>query len=319
MYRSLVQPTRGIRLERPYSTRLTPSQLKALDEWIKSPSKLILSDTISREHLSDLYITLPTRDGTRKPYEEPEDSQPVQYGHHLAFFRPRTPESMLKMDGTDPVLCPPSSPFARRMWAGGKFEWNNANPLLVGSRATASFSVASVAKKGFENGKPMVFVNQKIDIVQEGTLEPSVTEIRSHVYLPENSRPSDKPREVNDIPSKPDFSFTYRPTPTTLFRFSALTFNGHHIHLDKDCTRIHDGYPERLVHGPLTALMLLETAAFHNPGLMLKSLEYRATNPMFVNREMTINGTWLDDSTARLWCMDEKGVVGMVGSVEKAN
>src|SRR6266550_7440373 len=48
---------------------------------------------------------------------------------------------------------------------------------------------------------------------------------------------------VNDIPSKPDFSFTYRPTPTTLFRFSALTFNGHHIHLDKDCTRIRDGYP----------------------------------------------------------------------------
>jgi len=140
---------------------------------------------------------------------------------------------------------------------------------------------------------------------------------------------------VNDIPSKPDFSFTYRPTPTTLFRFSALTFNGHHIHLDKDCTRIRDGYPglcsdtahvytssplpERLVHGPLTALMLLETVAFHNPGLMLKSLEYRAINPMFVNREMTINGTWLNDSTARLWCMDEKGVVGMIGSIEKAN
>jgi len=81
------------------------------------------------------------------------------------------------------------------MWAGGRFEWNNANPLLIGSRATASFSVASVARKGFENGKPMVFVNQKIDIVQEGSLEPSVTEIRSHVYLPENPKPSDKPRE----------------------------------------------------------------------------------------------------------------------------
>lgn len=75
--------------------------------------------------------------------------------------------------------------------------------------------------------------------------------------------------------------------------------------------------PERLVHGPLTALMLLETAAFHNPGLMLKSLEYRATNPMVVNREMTINGTWLDDSTARLWCMDETGIVGMVGSIDR--
>ena len=194
MYRR-VQPTRGIR-GRPYSaTRLTPSQLNALDKWINSPSKLVVSDTIGREHLSDLYITLPTRDGTRKPYEELQDSQPVRYGHHLAFFHPRTPESMLRVDGTDPVLCPPSSLFMRRMWAGGRFEWNNANPLLVGSRATASFSVASVVKKGFENGNPMVFVNQKIDIVREGFLVPSVTEIRSHVYLPENSKPSDKPRK----------------------------------------------------------------------------------------------------------------------------
>ena len=174
---------------RPYSTQLT-----ALDNWIASPGKLVLSDTVSREHLSDLYVTLPSRDGTRKTYEEPQDSQAVPYGHHLAFFHPRTPESMLRTDGTDPPLCPPS-PFTRRMWAGGRFEWNNANSLLVGSKATATSSIASVTRKGFESGKPMVFVDQKIDIVNEGSLEPSVTEIRSHVYLPESSRPSGKPRE----------------------------------------------------------------------------------------------------------------------------
>lgn len=188
-----VQTTGRIR-GRPYSTQLTPNQLTALDNWIASPGKLVLSDTVSPGHLSDLYITLPSRDGTRKPYEEPQHSQPVPYGHHLVFFHPRTPESMLRTDGTDPVLCP-LSPFTRRMWAGGRFEWNNANPLLVGSKATATSSIASVIRKGFENGKPMVFVNQKVEIVKEGSTEPSVTEIRSHVYLPQSSRPSGKPRE----------------------------------------------------------------------------------------------------------------------------
>lgn len=64
--------------------------------------------------------------------------------------------------------------------------------------------------------------------------------------------------------------------------------------------------------------MLLETIVFNNPGLTLKSLEYRATNPVLVNCEATINGAWLSDSKARLWCVDENGVVGMVGIAEKA-
>jgi hydroxyacyl-ACP dehydratase HTD2-like protein with hotdog domain len=73
---------------------------------------------------------------------------------------------------------------------------------------------------------------------------------------------------------------------------------------------------ERLVHGPLTALMLLETAVFHNPGLQLTSFEYRARNPMIVKRAMTIHGSWTDKNIIKLWCVDENGVVGMTGTVE---
>ncbi|KAF8625797.1 hypothetical protein AX15_005184 [Amanita polypyramis BW_CC] len=319
MYTTVIRSNRAIAhlRHRFYSTHISSTQLNALDNWIASPAELALSSTIDREHLSDLYITLPTRDGIRKPYEEPRDTQPLAYGHHLAFFHTRTPESLLKADSTDPVLCPPE-PFTRRMWAGGKFEWNNANPLLIGSKATAHSTIASVEKKGFENGKPMVFVSQKIEIVMQGSSEPSAIETRSHVYLPEAPRSSGKTREIKDIPSKSDFSFTYLPSLTTLFRFSALTFNSHHIHLDKDIAQQREGYPERLVHGPLTALMLLEATAFNNPDIKLKSLAYRAVNPMIVNHKMTIHGTWLDNSTAKLWCVDENGVVGMVGSMEKA-
>jgi hydroxyacyl-ACP dehydratase HTD2-like protein with hotdog domain len=72
---------------------------------------------------------------------------------------------------------------------------------------------------------------------------------------------------------------------------------------------------ERLVHGPLTAQMLLESAVFHFPHVQFSHFKYRATNPLFVNRNLTINGTWTDDQTIQLWCCDEN-VIGMVGFVK---
>lgn len=69
------------------------------------------------------------------------------------------------------------------------------------------------------------------------------------------------------------------------------------------------------MHGPLSALMLLETTMFCNPDINLKSFEYRARNPLVANQTLTINGTW-KDNTADLWCVNEKGVVGMTGTVE---
>lgn len=121
----------------------------------------------------------------------------------------------------------------------------------------------------------------------------------------------------------------------TLFRFSALMFNAHHIHLDQNYAQKKEGYPgwctslslgaeftdecggsERLVHGPLTAMMFLETVAFNNPGRAIKSFEYRARNPIIVNRPSTINGVWQDVNTVALWCVDGDGVVGMTGLVQ---
>lgn len=115
-------------------------------------------------------------------------------------------------------------------------------------------------------------------------------------------------------------------------------FNAHHIHLDKDYTTNVEGYPgtsrslhrrdsqmltnavmiERLVHGPLTAMMLLETLAFNYPMAHIKEFEYRATNPIYVNKELTLNGAWLDSTTAKVWCVDDQGVVGMRGTIKTA-
>ncbi|KIK57787.1 hypothetical protein GYMLUDRAFT_45978 [Collybiopsis luxurians FD-317 M1] len=287
-----------------------------LDVWIAQPKHFELSDTLHPERLSDLYITLPTRDGSRKPFHEPKRSHPLPPGFEIAYFHFRTPESELRPDGTDGEFCPPN-PFSRRMWASGKMTWDPNNPLLIGERATATWTVDSVQKKGFDKGKPMLFVNKKIDFTMAGKSTPSLVEERVHVYLPDAQAQNRIPREVKDLPTSSDFSFTYVPSLTTLFRFSAIMWNAHHIHLDKDYAVEHEGYPERLVHGPLTSLMLLEAVADHSPKSTIRVFEYRARNPLVVGRSNTIHGKYLTkENSIQLWCVDEEGVVGMTGKVE---
>jgi hydroxyacyl-ACP dehydratase HTD2-like protein with hotdog domain len=83
------------------------------------------------------------------------------------------------------------------------------------------------------------------------------------------------------------------------------------------CSSVSTSYllAERLVHGPLTALMLLETVKFYHRSATFKSFEYRARNPVIVNRPVTIHGKWVNETSVELWTLDEDGVVGMTGSV----
>jgi len=217
----------------------------------------------------------------------------------------------LRPDGSDPDFCPPA-PFTRRLWASGSMVWHS--PLIIGEEVQALSTVTSVEKKGFEKGSPMVFVNQTIEYTRPGHHVPSVVEGRTHVYLPPGLKKRSI-REVKDLPSRSDFEFTYTPNATTLFRFSALTFNGHRIHLDKDYAQQVEGYPERLVHGPLTALMLLETVKWHYPSMILASFQYRARNPVVVDEQVTIRGVWVDETSIEMWTTDSCGVVGMTGRI----
>ncbi len=186
----LIATTRHRSLWAPSSASLNET---ALDEWITSDKTLTVSDTLHPEHLSDLYITLPTRDGSIEPYKAPQIGEPLAYGHHLAFFHPRNPESVLRSDGTDADFCPPE-PFTRRMWAGGSFTWNlqGKDGLLVGDRVKAVTRIKDVKKHGFKEGKaPMVFVKQVIEYTKEGSDQVAIEEERSHVYLaaPAHRRP----------------------------------------------------------------------------------------------------------------------------------
>jgi len=302
---------------------LSTSQLSALDAWIQSPKHLTTTDTLSPEHLHKLYVTLPTRtlnhsSSTRVPLQ-PKIGEPLGYGHHLTFFLPKNPEADLRSDGTDVDFCPPE-PFTRRMWAGGKFTWSTSKSaeLKIGDTARADSRILEIQKKGFEGKDPMVFVKQRVSFMKGGESgkndEVAIEEERTHVYLA-GLGSTRTIKEVTGLP-KADFSFTYLPTPTTLFRFSALTFNGHYIHLSKEYAQS-EGYSERLVHGPLTALMMLESFVFCRPDVQgkLRSFEYRARNPLVVNQTITLYGAWENDKSVQVWAKDENGTVGMTGRI----
>ncbi|KAH9079549.1 hypothetical protein EDB83DRAFT_2503964 [Lactarius deliciosus] len=276
----------------PYTIAAT----EALDLWASQKKSITLSETLHTDRVSDLW--------DEAPIQEPEEFGGIGIWPSPSFFHPRTPEKYLRPDGTDADFCPPE-PFVRRMWAGGRMEWRK--PLIIGGKAIACMNVRSVVKKGFVDAVPMVFVNQGIEISNEGDEEYAILEERTHVYLALGVKQR-RFREVLGLP-RPDFSLKFTPSSRQ------LTFNGHHIHLDCDYARESEGYPERLVHGPLTALMLLETLAHHHPEAQINSFEYRALNPVVVNEELTFNGTWSSPKEITLWVQSGAGVVGMKGKV----
>jgi 3-methylfumaryl-CoA hydratase len=158
------------------------------------------------------------------------------------------------------VLPVPPGPGRRRMWAGGSIRINS--PLRTGSEASRrSHVLASVDKTG--RSGPMTFVTVRHEISQGGRV--CVQEDQDIVYRrAESANPPTAAHRVDAGPTPTAEPYGgqgdwHVETPTTLlFRFSALTYNGHRIHYDRDYARDVEGYPGLVVHGPLQALLMAE-------------------------------------------------------------
>ena len=197
---------------------------------------------------------------------------------HWIYLLDRPAQADLGPDG-HPVrgtLPAPPGPGRRRMWAGGRVSSSGA--LRCGAPATKRTSVLSVTEKRGRTGH-LTFVTLGHRITQDGQLV--VAEEQDIVYRDAvaGTRPPAAP-EPGPVVSAGDGEWEIETSPTLLFRFSALTYNAHRIHYDRDFTRDVEGYPGLLTHGPLQALAMAEAARAR--GLTGDaSFEYRLLSPLF--------------------------------------
>jgi 3-methylfumaryl-CoA hydratase len=119
-------------------------------------------------------------------------------------------------------------------------------------------------------------------------------------------------------PAKPEahegvaqFGRAFEPDTTLLFRYSALTFNGHRIHYDQAYATNEEGYPDLVVHGPLTATLLQQLALEHGGGRKLARFEFRGVSPLFVDRAFRLEGREAGDGTLALWARGPDGELAM--------
>jgi 3-methylfumaryl-CoA hydratase len=110
-----------------------------------------------------------------------------------------------------------------------------------------------------------------------------------------------------------------RPDEVLLFRYSALTFNGHRIHYDRAYATREECYPGLVVHGPLIATLLADLVRRQLPGAQFMAFDFKAHRPLFDGRPFTLNGAPAEDGrTVRLWTADHEGHLAMRASATLA-
>lgn len=255
-------------------------------------------------------------------YNPVPDGTPVPPGYHLVYFTPSIVESELGLDGTDRTVNP-LSPYTRRMWAGGELQWTqDRNALLrVGQEVREITKLVSAEPKKLKNGGAMLVVG--VEKTFENDKGVSLVDKRSWVFQKEIT-----PENPIKAPPKPE----EKPLPTgsitrdicqsdvTLFRFSALTFNGHKIHFSREWCREVEGHRDAVVHGPLNLINMLDfwrdTARNGDVEAVPKSIAYRAMSPLYVGEPYRIlleNQTIGSEWKADIW--DSYGKQSMKGTI----
>ena len=220
---------------------------------------------------------------------------------HWLYFLPDDPQAMLADDGhprRGAFLPPVDAP--RRMWAGGRVTFHAALPIRAS--ATRRSIVTDVSEKWGRSGK-LTFVTVRHEIHVADSL--ALTEEQDLVF-----RAAAGPAMLAQPDARiPAATRDLVPDITTLFRFSALTFNAHRIHYDRPYARQVEGYPDLVVHGPLQAILLVDHLLRERPGSALTHFSYRGVRPMFADRALQLN--LADGALVELWTTDPDGCTGM--------
>ena len=231
---------------------------------------------------------------------------------HWLYFLPAARRSELGSDGHPRRggFLPPV-PLPRRMWAGSQMRFTR--PLVVGTEVTRTSRIADVRlKEGRSGSLFFVKVEHRFDDADGILLE----EQQDIVYR-DAAKPGEVTPEPQPVPADAGWSHEVSVDPVCLFRFSALTFNSHRIHYDLPYATGVEHYPALVVHGPLTATLLLDSLRRELPGRVVRTFAFRAVRPLFEGRPFHICGRLEPDGrSVRLWARDPDGWLAMDASAE---
>ena len=220
--------------------------------------------------------------GADPPRLDPGDPLPPLW--HWFYLLDHPAQADIGADG-HPVGGPflPPIPGRRRMFAGGRLRLDA--PIGVGAELSSRSAVADVSVKSGRSGD-LAFVTVRHELTADGV--PVGTEEQDIVYRsepdgPDGAAPRVVPRPATGAPEPPgEWRSELATDPVLLFRFSALTYNGHRIHYDRPYATQAEGYPDLVVHGPLLALLALELPRIGAPEQQVRSFAYRLVRPAFL-------------------------------------
>ena len=273
--------------------------LDHLRQWIGRTEEV--TDVVTAHLVRGLRATLFMEIGAPKP----GDAAP--WTAHWCLAQPVYPMSQLGPDGhpTRGGFLPPV-PLPRRMWAGGQLEF--FEPLRVGDEMTRSSRISDVTIKRGSTGV-LCFVSVEHEIT---TPRGTATRERQDIVYRDMSAPQASAK-ASASPAAAKHRESHMADPVLLFRYSALTFNGHRIHYDRDYVTKVEGYPGLIFHGPLQAAFIVELAAKLHGGTAPKKFVYRGLQPLFEGSEFTVNA---NDTPAgmELWIANTAGQPTMKGT-----
>jgi 3-methylfumaryl-CoA hydratase len=272
-----------------------------LRDWIGRSETV--TDTLTATPCAALAATLD------RPAERPAAGTPLPPLWHWLYFLPLHRQSEIGPDGhaMRGGFLPPV-PLPRRMWAGSQFEFHR--PLRIGDRLKRVSRIENVTEKSGRTGK-LVFVKVRHELSGEDEISPALTEFHDIVYR-DAPQAGDKGSPPTAAPDRAIWQREWTPDDVLLFRYSALTFNGHRIHYDRRYVTQVEGYPGLVVHGPLIATLLLDLLRHERPEADLVAFQFRALRPTFDINKFCVCGTpAADEKTIHLWAKDHEGWLTM--------
>lgn len=203
----------------------------------------------------------------------------------------------------------PPVPFPRRMWAGGRL--SQYRSPRIGEEIKRVSTIKDVVQKTGTTGELIfvtvcqeifagdeILIEDQQDIVYRDKIDTSMVSTATHKPV-----------------LSPDWSHEITPDPVLLFRYSALTFNSHRIHYDREYAQEVEGYTDLIVQAPLMLTIMLQLCHYQYPQATVRRITYRSLKPAYVSVKYYVQGSH-EGNEIELWICDEAGVVTLSAQVQ---